>query len=243
MNCKPSTPNPQLVISFFHRLLDLISPRLCEVCGSRLSVTEEVICGSCNLHLPRTCYHLNPYENEMARLFWGQIPIERATALYFFHPHAETANIIYTMKYKNHPEIGQVMGRMVAKEVLKSGFFEGIDAVVPIPLATKRQRQRGYNQSLEIALGINEVTGLPILDKIIRRTLFEGSQTSRGRWERNDNVERVFELTDASSASGRHLLIVDDVVTTGATVIACAKELCKADNVKVSVLSLGIATN
>ena len=231
------------MISFFHRLLDLISPRLCEVCGSRLSVTEEVICGRCNLHLPRTGYHHNPYENEMAKLFWGQIPIERATALYFFQPHAETANIIYSMKYKNHPEIGEVMGRMVAKELSQSGFFVGIDAIVPIPLAPKRQRQRGYNQSLEIAQGINEVTGLTILDKIVRRNLFEGSQTSRGRWERNENVENVFELIDTTAASGRHLLIVDDVVTTGATIIACAKELCKAGNVKISVLSLGLAAS
>jgi ComF family protein len=229
------------MISFFHRLLDLISPRLCEVCGCRLSVTEEVICGSCNLHLPRTGYYKDPYENEMAKLFWGQIPVERATALYFFQPHAETANIIYTMKYKNHPEIGQVMGRMVAREVSRSGFFEGIDAVVPIPLAPKRQRQRGYNQSMEIAQGISEVTGLPVLNKIVRRTSFEGSQTSRGRWERNDNVEHVFELIDAPAANGRHLLIVDDVVTTGATIIACAKELCKVGNVKVSILSLGFA--
>ena len=231
------------MISIFHRLLDLISPRLCEVCGNRLSVTEEVICSRCNLHLPRTGYHLDPYENKMAKAFWGQIPIERATALYFFQPHAETADIIYAMKYKNHPEIGQVMGRMVAKEILQSGFIEGIDALVPIPLAPKRQRQRGYNQSLEIARGISEVTKLPILDKVVRRTLFEGSQTSRGRWERNDNVEHVFELNDAPAVKGRHLLIVDDVVTTGATVIACAKELCKAGNVKISVLSLGFVSS
>ena len=94
---------------------------------------------------------------------------------------------------------------------------------------------------MEIAQGISEVTGLPVLNKIVRRTSFEGSQTSRGRWERNDNVEHVFELIDAPAANGRHLLIVDDVVTTGATIIACAKELCKVGNVKVSILSLGFA--
>ena len=228
-------------ISFWTRLLDLISPRLCVICGHRLSVTEEVICSKCNLHLPRTFFQQDPYENVMAKLFWGQIPVERATALFYFEAHAETANIIYELKYKNHPEIGEVMGRMMAKELQPSGFFDGIDAIVPVPLAKKRQRQRGYNQSVEIARGVSAVTQLPIYNKVVRRTVFEGSQTNKGRWERNENVEKVFQLADDDNMDGKHLLIIDDVVTTGATVIACAKELVKVGNVKVSVLALGLA--
>ena len=229
------------MISFWHRLLDLISPRLCVVCGQRLTVSEETICSICNLHLPRTGFHQDPYENEMAKLFWHQIPIERATALFYYVAHSETANIIYMLKYKNHPEIGEVMGRMTARELQTKGFFDGIDGIVPVPLARKRLRQRGYNQSMEIANGVSEITSLPIYNKVIRRNTFEGSQTNKGRWERNENVEKVFELIDSETVRGKHLLIVDDVVTTGATVIACAKELCKAGNVKVSVLALGFA--
>lgn len=231
------------LISFWSALLDLISPRTCVVCGQRLSVSEETICSKCNLHLPRTGFQQDPYENIMAKMFWGQIPIERATALFYYEPHAETANILYEMKYKNHPEIGEVMGRMMARELQMNNFFEGIDAIIPVPLAKKRQRQRGYNQSHELAKGISEVTGLPIYNKVVRRTTFEGSQTSLGRWERNENVEQVFELQDAPTIQGKHLLIVDDVVTTGATVIACAKELCKVGGVRISVLSLGLAKN
>ena len=230
-----------MVVSFWHRLLDLISPRLCVVCGQRLTVSEETICARCNLHLPRTDFHLDPYENEMAKLFWHQIPIERATALFYYEAHAETANILYELKYKDHPEIGVVMGRLMAKELQPSGFFDGIDGIVPIPLAKKRQRQRGYNQSLEIARGVSEITSLPIYNKVVRRIAFEGSQTNKDRWERNENVENVFELADETAINGKHLLIVDDVVTTGATVLACAKELCKAPNVKFSVLALGFA--
>jgi ComF family protein len=228
-------------ISFWTRLLDLISPRLCVICGHRLSVTEEVICSKCNLHLPRTFFQQDPYENVMAKLFWGQIPVERAAALFYFEAHAETANIIYELKYRNHPEIGEVMGRMMARELQSTGFFDGIDAIVPVPLAKKRQRQRGYNQSVEIARGVSVVTGLPIYNKVVRRTVFEGSQTNKGRWERNENVEKVFELADDDNMDGKHLLIIDDVVTTGATVIACAKELVRAGDVKVSVLALGLA--
>ncbi len=233
--------NTMKPISFWRRLLDLIAPRLCVVCGHRLTVTEEAICSTCNFHLPRTDFHRNAYENEMAKLFWAQIPIERATAFFYYEPHAPTANLIYELKYKNHPEIGSIIGRMLAKEIQPSGFFDGIDGIIPVPLAKKRQRQRGYNQSEEIAQGISEITGLPIYGKSVRRNSFKGSQTSRGRWDRQENVEHVFELTDAEAVSDKHLLLVDDVVTTGATCIACAKALCQSGNVRISILSLGFA--
>ena len=220
--------------------MDLISPRLCVVCGNRLAVTEETLCSKCYLHLPRTDFANDLYENVMAKLFWGQIKLEKATALFYYEPHAETARILYELKYKNHPEIGVVMGRMMAKELMKSGLFEDIDVLVPVPLAKKREHERGYNQSLELAKGVSEVTGLPIANLVIRRTKFVGSQTKRGRWERNENVEHVFELVD-DHISDQHLLLIDDVVTTGATVIACAKEMQKASNVKISVLALGFA--
>lgn len=214
---------------------------MCVVCGSRLAVTEETLCSKCYLHLPRTDFRNNLYENVMAKLFWGRIAIEKADALFFYEPHAETAHILYELKYKNHPEIGVVMGRMMAKELMRSGLYEGIDAIVPVPLAKKRERERGYNQSLELAKGVSEVTGLPIADKVVVRTKFVGSQTQRGRWERNENVENVFELVDGDSINGKHLLLIDDVVTTGSTIIACAQELQKASNVRISVLALGFA--
>ena len=228
-------------ISFWHRLLDLISPRLCVVCGHRLTVTEEVICARCNFHLPRTGFQHNAYENDMAKLFWGQIPIERATAFFYYEAHAETANILYELKYKDHPEIGEIFGRMFAAEIKSAGFFDGIDGIVPVPLAKKRQRQRGYNQSEEIAQGISEITGLPIYKKVVKRISFKGSQTNKGRWDRQENVERVFDLIDAEAVSNKHLLLIDDVITTGATCIACAKVLCQSANVRISILSLGFA--
>lgn len=232
---------PMKPISFWRRLLDLIAPRLCVVCGHRLTVTEEVICAKCNFHLPRTGFHHHAYDNEMAKLFWAQIPIEKATAFFYYEAHAETANIIYELKYKNHPEIGNIVGRMLAKEIQPSGFFDGIDGIVPIPLAKKRLRQRGYNQSMEIAQGVSEMTGLPIYKKVVRRNSFKGSQTNKGRWDRQENVEHVFELTDAIAVSNKHLLLIDDVITTGATCIACAKALCQSGNIRISILALGFA--
>ena len=190
--------------------------------------------------MPRTGYSNNPYENEMAKLFWAQIPVERAAALFHYESHAETANIIYQLKYKDHPEIGPLMGRMVATELKRDGFFDGIDVIVPVPLTKERLHQRGYNQSEEIAKGVSEITGLPINKDVVKRTVFKGSQTRRSRWDRQENVEYAFKLIHAEPIAGKHLLVVDDVVTTGATIIACAKELVKAGNVKISVLSLGL---
>ncbi|MCR4583454.1 MAG: ComF family protein [Prevotella sp.] len=228
-------------ISFWSRVLDLISPRLCVVCGRRLSITEQTLCASCCLKLPRTDLHKNALDNELARLFWLRMPVERATALFYYQPHAESANIIYEMKYHDHPEIGIQMGRMIALETVGSGFFEGIDAIVPVPLAPKRERQRGYNQSYQIALGVSEVTGLPVWNKAVRRMNFKGSQTTKSRWERTENVDKSFQLIDSDSVHGRHLLLIDDVITTGATLAACGKVLGKAGDVKLSVLSLGFA--
>ena len=227
-------------ISFWHRLLDLISPQLCVVCGKRLSAVEDVICINCNLKLPRTGFSKSPYDNEMAKLYWGQIPIERAAAFFYYESHSNTANIIYELKYKSHPEIGPLMGRKAAVEFKRDNFFDGIDGIVPIPLTKKRFRKRGYNQSEEIAKGISDITGLPIYNNVVKRTVFKESQTSKNRWGRRDNVEHVFELNGELPDNVKHLLVVDDVVTTGSTVIACSRQLARIDGIKISVMSLGL---
>lgn len=227
-------------ISFWTRLLDLISPRCCVVCGRRLSITEEVICLVCNRHLPRTGFQKDPYENEMVKMFWHLIPVEKAAALFFYEPHSEVCNIVYELKYNDYPEVGELMGRMMAKEFEESHFFEGIDVIIPIPLAKKRQRQRGYNQSEEIAKGIHEATGIPINKKAVRREHFTASQTNLSRWERLGNVEDLFQPTaEAGQLQGKHVLLIDDVVTTGATVLACASCLKNIPGIRFSVLSLG----
>lgn len=221
------------------RLINLVAPKQCVMCGCRLAVGEDVVCTSCNLDLPRTNYHEKPYDNEMAKLFWGRMPVEKAAALFFYRARSASSRIVYSMKYLGHPEVGELMGRMAAVEFAKSGFFDDVDLIVPVPLAKKRQRARGYNQSMEIARGVSEITRLPIVVDAVVRKSFNGSQTEMNRWQRNENVEDVFTLKDGSRIEGRHVLIVDDVVTTGATVISCANELRRCGDVKFSVMSLG----
>ena len=131
------------MISFWHRLLNLISPDACVVCGCRLGVEEEVMCTSCNLHLPRTFFAAQGLDNLMARRFWGRIPIERAAALFYYEAGSEVSRIIYQLKYNGRPDIGEVMGRMTAEEFAASGFFEGIDLIIPVPLAQEPARAYG----------------------------------------------------------------------------------------------------
>ena len=124
------------------RLINLVAPKQCVMCGCRLAVGEDVVCTSCNLDLPRTNYHEKPYDNEMAKLFWGRMPVEKAAALFFYRARSASSRIVYSMKYLGHPEVGELMGRMAAVEFAKSGFFDDVDLIVPVPLAKKRQRAR-----------------------------------------------------------------------------------------------------
>lgn len=227
-------------ISFATRLLDFISPRLCVACSRRLSPSEEYVCGTCQLHFPRTGFHLKPLDNIMAQMFWGQMPTEKATALLYYQPNTETSKIILSLKYNNEPDIGIVMGRIMATEVLSSGFFDGIDLIMPIPLAKRRLRQRGYNQSEMLAQGVSEKTGISIDYTSVMRTEFKQSQTRLSRWGRMENVSTLFALNgNGDNLSGKHILLIDDVATTGATIIACASAMKNIPNVKFSIMTLG----
>lgn len=226
--------------SFLTKVLDFVSPRLCVICGRRLLPSQPLLCSHCTLHLPVTNYYLSPLDNPMARLFWGLFPIERASALFFYEPKASTRELIYDLKYRGFPMIGEEMGALIARHYQPAGFFEGVDAIIPVPLTRRRRWQRGYNQSEMLARGIREVTGLPILTDVLKRTSFKGSQTKRNQWERRENVDSVFKLVHPDDIRGKHILLIDDIITTGATIVACADELCKAGDVKISVLSLGL---
>lgn len=224
------------------RLFDFIAPRYCCVCGSRLTAEERVFCAGCCLDLPLTEFLDHPYDNVMAKTFWGLIPhFERAYALVYHVPHTRSASMVYQLKYNNRPDIGDNLGWLMADKMAAKGFFEGIDAVVPVPLAPVRIRQRGYNQSECLAYGICRRTHQPLWDDVVGRKYYAASQTDKNRWQRLDNVTDVFELTNGSRLRGRHVLIVDDVVTTGATVCALAKQLQLVDDVHISVASIAFA--
>ena len=213
------------------------------VCGNRLSPTKRSICSVCMLHLPRTTYQFTPDDNPMAQLFWHLTPVERAAALIFYELHSETALIVYQLKYGNRPDIGEDMGRLIAVEMQYGRFFDGIDVLVPVPLSANRLRQRGYNQSERLASGIREITGLPVVTKAIKRKKFVQSQTQLSRHERQENVSDMFQLKDESLLRNKHILLIDDICTTGATLTACMDVLKEIEGIRISVLTCGFTKN
>ena len=226
-------------MNWWTRILDFISPRLCVVCGERLSPTERSLCSVCMLHLPRTTYQFSPDDNPVAQLFWHLTPIKRAAALLYYEPHSELARLIYDLKYHDRPDIGEDMGRLMANEMQLAHYFDGIDVLLPVPLSRKRLRQRGYNQSEMLAIGVSDITHLPIVTNALRRKHFVKSQTRLSRHERQENVEDMFELRDGSRLQGKHVLLIDDICTTGATLIACIDALKNIPGIRLSVLTLG----
>jgi ComF family protein len=220
-------------------ILDFVSPRACRICGKRLSTVEQEICTVCNRHLPRTHYAETPYDNEMARRFWGRFHTERAAALFFYEAHNAPSRLIHDLKYHGKEALGEWLGRVAAEEFAPEGFFEGIDMIVPVPITWRRKWRRGYNQSTAIARGVAQVTGLTVAAKALKRTHFTRSQTQLSVSERMANVVGAFRLRRPDGIAGRHILLVDDIVTTGATASECAKELEKAGAAGISVLSIG----
>ena len=221
------------------RIVDFIAPRSCVICGRRLSPTERSLCSVCVLHLYRTTFQFTPEDNEMAQLFWGLLPVERTAALIYYEPRSETAALIYKLKYGHRPDIGEDLGRIMAEEMKPAGFLDGIDVLLPIPLSKKRYWQRGYNQSEMLARGMSEVTGLPVITKAVRRTNFRQSQTSLTRKERQENVEGTFVLRHPEQLENKHVLLIDDICTTGATLLACSEAIRSIKGIRISILTLG----
>lgn len=229
------------MINLLARIHDTLFPRSCAMCGRRLGLGEHTLCTVCNISLPRTGYTEAIDDNQMARMFWGQIPIEHCAALFFYKSGSEVSQLVYNLKYNDSPETAEFMGAMLAEEYQSSGFFEGIDVIVPMPLSRRRMCERGYNQSDYIARGISHITGIKIDSKAVARTHFRESQTHKQRWDRTVNVDHAFRLKAPERLHDRHILLVDDVVTTGATLCACAKEIEKAGDTRFSILTLGFA--
>lgn len=244
-------------------LLDLLLPRACHLCGHRLEADEDMVCGRCFHKLDILHIEGNTADNFMARLLWGHLVPERCFALFRYSPQCFGASLIHDLKYRGDYAIGQWLGRTAAlvamgklphagtahlMRPLVEGstappFFSGIDAIVPMPLHAKRLRHRGYNQSTAIAEGIRSVARIPIETRAAIRHRDTPTQTLLTGNDRRDNTADAFSLVRPELIAGRHILIVDDVMTTGSTILSLAKELQKAGGVKISVLTIGLSTS
>lgn len=220
-------------------VLHLLFPHVCAGCGSDILHEESVLCMRCIDAMPETNFELHP-NNPVEKTFWGRLPITGATAQFYFTKESLMQHLMHQFKYKGNKELGMQLGKIMGEQIIKSTRFE-VDALIPLPLFPAKEKRRGYNQATILCEGMAEAMNLPVLDKIISRPQHTETQTKKGRIERWKNMEGKFILSDADAIKNKHLLLVDDVVTTGATLEACGNELLKAENVRLSVATLCIA--
>ena len=228
------------MIALLQNIADLLIPRYCPVCGKPLAAHERDVCTKCLTHLPRTQLHRHRF-NVMEQLFAGKTPIERATGYFWYERANRYSQILQSIKYRNKPGMGTRLAKQFALEIAPDGFFAGIDAIIPIPLHSSKLAQRGYNQSEYIARGISQATRIPVMN-VVTAAMPHATQTRKGNYALYLNVRGIFSLKDPESLQGKHVLLVDDVVTTGATLLSCAEMLnAEVQGIKISLATLAVA--
>ncbi|SRR5215203_332602 len=218
-------------------LLHLAFPHICEGCGSDLLDINNELCLKCLSSLPETNFHLHP-NNPIEKMFWGRLPLTCASAQYYFTKESLMQHLMHQLKYRGNKDLGVFLGKLIGHALKTSNRFSAVDALIPLPLFHTREKKRGYNQASVLCEGIAEILQKPVLNDIIVRKTYTDSQTKKGRVERWQNMEGRFELMAPKSIEGRHVLLIDDVITTGATLEACGREIVQASNVQLSIATL-----
>ena len=212
---------------------------MCASCSKRLAKGENTICSSCMYHLPRTGFHQNP-KNKTSELFWGLVHIEQATSFFFFNKGSKYRKLIHEFKYRGNKNVAIALGNFFGTE-LRDSVYNMVDIIIPVPLHPLKEKKRGYNQSEMIVIGMSETMKKEVDYTSLKRIVNTQTQTKKNLSERRENVNSVFEVSNPENFQGKHILIVDDVVTTGSTLAACAEEVLKISGTKVSLATLGIA--
>lgn len=220
----------------------MLFPSVCPVCNESMMDGEKTLCTKCRLDMPLTYCSDNPYNNTVTELFSGIIPIESGIALFYYDRDSKYKMLIHNMKYRGFRNLGVELGELLGHELVESGVAYEVDAIVPIPIHPIRFLKRGYNQSQQICNGIRKTCELPIISKAVVRKRNNKSQVRRQSKDRLRNTAGIFSVTSPAELSGKHILIIDDVLTTGATVESCAREiLAKCTDVRISVATLSVS--
>lgn len=226
-------------MNLLKELFYLFYPRACITCQNTLVSNEILICLNCRHDLPIICYN-NFEKNDISKLFKGKIPIYKAASFLSFTKVGKTKKIIHHLKYKGRQEIGTFIGDWFGKILWDSKQFNEIDYIIPVPLHRKRLRERGYNQLTTFGESLSEQLNIKYLENILIRTGATKTQTFKKRIERFKNTDTKFVLLNNQIFENKHVLLIDDVVTTGATLEACCKELLKTKGIKISIVTMAI---
>ncbi len=225
---------------WFNDFIDLFYPDSCLGCQAPLVSNESTLCLQCLNELPQTQFHLLK-NNAVEQVFIGRCHLQKATSFLYFSKGGIVQSMMHALKYKGRKEVAELLGSLAAQKLLKDGFFDDIDILAPIPLHPKKLALRGFNQSQLIASSMGAVSNIPVSDDNLIRTTHTDSQTKKARFARWLNVESVFELKEPQLLYNKHVLLIDDVITTGATVEACVTKLQSLPHIKVSLFTLGVA--
>ncbi|WP_199327769.1 ComF family protein [Dysgonomonas sp. HGC4] len=229
-----------MVKTILNHFFELFSPRLCVCCEERLVSSEKFICLNCLHKLPKT-NHLTSADNKLEVFFAGRFPFVRIVSFAYFVKGGDIQKIIHEIKYKNNPHLAVYVGEICGREILKSSYFEDVDFIVPIPLHKNRLKTRGYNQALMLANGISKQTNIPVNTDNLIRIIDNPSQTKNSKFERWKNTEGIFGIKDEDQFKDKHILLIDDVITTGSTLEVCAKLITSCPEAKISIFTVGFA--
>jgi ComF family protein len=218
-------------------LFYLFYPNICANCNEQLLQNEKVICTFCRHDLPLTNFQ-SYTKNKVSRIFSGRITIEKAYALLFFRKQGVTKNLIHALKYKGNEEVGVFFGNWIGETVAKNKEFSTVDFIVPVPIHAKKKKIRGYNQVTKFGECLSMHLKVPLNEDVLIRQSATKTQTLKSRFERFNDLESKFSARNTSIFKEKHILIIDDVITTGATLEACAKELLKTPGIKISILTM-----
>ena len=221
-------------------LIGLLFPHLCNACGNPLVHSENQICIKCLYDLPFTDYHIHA-ENRVARQLWGRVPLHAAMAMLYFKKGAKVQNLIHNLKYNSKTEVGIILGKLLGERLKSSPIYQDVDLIIPVPLHRKKIRLRGYNQCTFIAEGISQTMNISFTENALLRNVATESQTKKGRYTRYENMLEVFSISNPKDILNKHVLLIDDVITTGATLEACANILLTNGAAKVSIAAIAFA--
>ena len=215
----------------------LFFPEVCAACGCSLISNETEICTGCTVNLPYTNFHLIP-DNRVARQFWGRVPFVFCGAFLYFSKGTKVQTLLHQLKYNNRPEVGLKLGEMYGKQLKSKTSFDVPDLIISVPLHPRKQKKRGYNQSDLFAEGLSKTLNIPLEKTALKRGLFTDSQTKKSRFLRYENIKDVFFVSDKEALVNKHILLVDDIITTGATIEACSIPVLEIPGTKVSIAGI-----
>ena len=224
----------------FESIINLFFPKVCSGCSSFLLSNENVICTVCRHDIPLTNHHLNP-ENDAFKKFYGRIPVVHTSALFYFHKKGIVQELIHNLKYKGHEEIGTILGEWYAEDLKTIDLLQSIDEIIPVPLHRRKLKERGYNQVTAFGTALSSSLNIDYNDTILVRNVYSKTQSKKNLLGRTEGIESTFDVSFTEKNHNKHFLLIDDVITTGATLEACSRALLKIPGVKISIVCMAMA--